>query len=281
MPASEINRIVVVAGEGRYPELLLDELAGRGTDVSILALPGFDPENRYRQLNSGDVSPDNFVELLAELHSKGHRHITFAGAVQRPQVKGRSAPDSQPASFPDIRQGDDAVLRSLVGMVESAGFEVLGGHEFLPGLTASAGILTSNGPSSADRLDAERAADIVQIMGPADIGQAAVVVCRLCVAVETVSGTNAMLEFAASTIGRVNPRPGRIRGVMYKGPKPGQELRLDMPAIGPQTVIRAADAGLAGIAIEAGSVLILDREATVAEADKHQMFIWARDPAGR
>ncbi len=281
MQANEIDRIAVVAGAGRFPELLLDALLRSGTDVSVLALPGFDPGKRYFRLTTRRVSLESFPERLAELRSDGHRRLTFAGAARRPQTGAKPEKSEHPPGLPNIHAGDDSVLRSIVDLAENAGFEVIGGHELLPDLVSAPGALTRSRPGAEDRLDIERAASIVQTIGPADVGQAAVVVCRLCVAIETVSGTDAMLDFAAGTINRVNPMPGQARGIMYKGPKPGQELRLDMPAIGPGTVRGAANAGLSGIAVEAGTVLILDRDETIAAADRNQMFIWARHPSGR
>ncbi|MEZ5885126.1 MAG: LpxI family protein, partial [Paracoccaceae bacterium] len=97
----------------------------------------------------------------------------------------------------------------------------------------------------------------------------------LCLAVEALPGTDAMLDFAALHQG-LRPDPAGARGVFYKAPKPGQDRRIDLPAIGPQTVARAAAAGLAGIAWEAGGVLLLGREKTLAAAQEAGLFLWSR-----
>ena len=88
-----------------------------------------------------------------------------------------------------------------------------------------------------------------------------------------------MLDFVAATGAAEPARPGGRRGVLYKAPKPGQDWRMDLPAIGPATVAAAAAAGLAGVAVQAGGVLILDREATVAAADDAGLFLWGASPA--
>ena len=146
------------------------------------------------------------------------------------------------------------------------------------GLSESrAGILVGE-PTAADIADADRAAKIVEGLGALDLGQGAVVAQGLCLAVAALPGTDAMLAFAALHDPALRPNPKGARGVLYKAPKPGQDRRIDLPAIGPETVAGAARAGLAGIAWEAGGVLLLDRDATVAAAAAAGLFLWSRAP---
>ncbi len=119
---------------------------------------------------------------------------------------------------------------------------------------------------------------MVAALGPLDLGLGAVVAQGLCLAVETLPGTDAMLDFAAAHAGALRPDPKAGRGVFYKAPKPGQDRRIDLPTLGPATVARAAKAGLAGIAWEAGGVILLDRAAMVAAAEAAGLFLWAREP---
>lgn len=274
LAAAEIDRIVLVAGCGRYPELLIDALRDQNIEINILSLPGFDRQKRFSHFVSARLTLVNFQTCLQECFAKGYRHLAFAGSVQRPKFQ-----PSQTQHVIDIQGGDDSVLKEAVAIAEGAGFEVIGGHQLAPNLflAPASYIPTICQPSEANRRDVRRAAHIMKILGPADVGQAAVVVARLCVAIETVSGTNAMLNFAAQTISKINPLPNQTRGILYKGAKPGQELRLDMPAIGPDTVRFAARAGLAGIAIEASKVLLLDRQEIISEANHENMFIWSLD----
>ena len=126
------------------------------------------------------------------------------------------------------------------------------------------------GPCSA------RAAEIVAALGAVDVGQGAVVAQGLCLAVESLPGTDAMLAWVAQTARR--PNPAGAKGVFYKAPKPGQDRRIDLPALGPQTVARAAAAGLAGIVWQAGGVILLDRDDMIAGAQAHGLFLWSREP---
>ncbi|MEL6127804.1 MAG: LpxI family protein, partial [Pseudomonadota bacterium] len=129
----------------------------------------------------------------------------------------------------------------------------------------------------ADRKDAARARAILRALAPHDVGQAAVVAQGLCLGIETIQGTDALLRFVAQNPVRM-PDPEDGRGVLVKAPKEGQDARLDMPAIGPDTIRHAADAGLSGLVIEAGAVMVLGREEVVALADAAGLFILSDAP---
>lgn len=268
------DRIVVVAGGGRYPEIVLNKLIIDQKTINVLALDEFSSKDKYPELPITHITLENFLQKLGQLRAAGYRLITFAGSVKRPKTNQSHVP----IGLPDIYGTDDVVIRKIVETVSKAGFEVVGGQDILPDLLAQPGVFTHKYPSENDKLDTGRATEIVHALGAADIGQASVVACRLCVAVETLSGTNKMLEFVAQTIKQVNPNPDDFKGVLYKGPKPQQELRIDMPTIGPDTVRYATKAGLSGIAVQAGGVLIIDQEETITLANKNNMFIWALDP---
>jgi DUF1009 family protein len=129
----------------------------------------------------------------------------------------------------------------------------------------------------ADRDDAARAAAIVAALGAADAGQGAVVAQGLCLGLETIQGTDAMLDFVARTGAGFRHDPAGARGVLLKAPKPGQDWRIDLPAVGPDTMRAAAAAGLAGVVVQAGGVLLLGRDETVAAADAAGIFLWGRE----
>jgi len=175
-----------------------------------------------------------------------------------------------------MQGGDDAALRTMIMLFEEWGFEVVGPDSIVPQMVPGEGVLAGT-VTPKDAADAEYAARIVAALGSEDLGQGAVVAAGLCLALESLPGTDAMLEFARQHRG-VLAEPTRARGLLYKAPKPGQDRRVDLPAIGPETVARAAKAGLAGIAWEAGGLILLDRTATVASAEASGLFLWSRAP---
>ena len=160
--------------------------------------------------------------------------------------------------------GDDQVLGNLIGYLEERGFRVIGAHEVAPELVAEAGQLAGPRAAQATLDDARVAMAAARAIGERDIGQAAVAVNGLVVAVEAAEGTDAMLERVGDlhAMGRVK-WSGRA-GVLAKCSKPQQDLRVDMPTIGPRTVTGVVKAGLAGIVIEAGRVMIAERAETLA-----------------
>ena len=169
--------------------------------------------------------------------------------------------------------GDDHVLSRIVRFFEDKGYRVHGAGDVAPELLAGAGKLGDKAPSAEAKADTVMGFDVVRALGRFDVGQAAVVVKGHVLAVEAAEGTDAMLARCAELreAGRAG-RGGRA-GVLVKAPKPGQEERVDLPTIGPETVNKAAAAGLAGIAVAAGQVLMAERAATIAAANQLGLFL--------
>ena len=172
-----------------------------------------------------------------------------------------------PQVFSLFAGGDDSVLSRVVRFFEAKGLTVRGAHEVAPDLLADAGQIGAIALSRQGHADAMLGFAVRTALGPLDAGQAVAVADGRVLAIEGAEGTDAMLERIAG-LARAGGSDTR-RGVLTKGPKPGQELRVDMPAIGPRTIELAVAADLAGIAVEAGAVLILDREETTRAANAH------------
>ncbi|MCY3878495.1 MAG: UDP-2,3-diacylglucosamine diphosphatase LpxI [Rhodobacteraceae bacterium] len=283
MPGGAAEATIIIAGSGELPAEILKSLRKAGSDVRALTLPGFDGGPVWDGILCQAVTLENFQSHLANCRNEGFWQIVFAGSVHRPQLSEaeyRRATASGDSIEAKLLGSDDQALRSIIAMVEAIGFTVRAAHEIVPELIATPGVLTRKHPSHEDRLDVARAAAIVRALGKADVGQSAIVAGRQCIAVETIAGTDNMLESAGSLLLQFNPMPDQARGVMYKAPKPDQDMRVDMPAIGRRTVELAAAAGLGGISVEAGAVLIFGKSETIAAADRFGLFIWARPPDG-
>ena len=273
--------LAIVAGRGALPRLVAEDCARRGRPYRVVVFEGvaLDWLAGHPVVAAAFERPGR---LFAALRAAGCGAVTFAGGIVRPKLRPlrfdltmwRLAPGLLRA----VRGGDDATLRAVAGIFEAAGFRVEAPQALLPELPAAAGVLSRALPSDRDRADAARAAGIVAALGAADVGQAAVVAQGVCLGLESIQGTDALLDFVARTGAAFRPDPGGARGVLFKGPKPGQDRRVDLPAIGPDTLREAAAAGLAGVVVEAGGVMILDHAATVAAADAAGLFLWAREP---
>ncbi len=264
-----MTRIALIAGEGR----LAPAIAAALEAPLVYALDHLKPDLEARPFRL-----ERLVPFLDELTDQGVTQVVFAGAIRRPRIEPELFDPRTMTIVPRIlmgmQSGDDAALRAVLDVFEESGIAICSVDQILPDLVPGAGVLTGT-PGPRDEKDAARAAAIVQGLGALDIGQGAVVAQGLCLAVEALPGTQAMLEFARLHAG-LKPDPKGAGGVLYKAPKPGQDRRIDMPTIGPDTVTQAAAAGLAGIAWEAGGVILLDQAEAVRRAESAGLFLWAR-----
>jgi DUF1009 family protein len=264
--------LAIVGGLGRLPDLL----AEARPDALRYAVATF---GSGRHAASG-FRMERLGALVEELRTQGVTEIVFAGAVRRPELDPCALDDFTRGVLaelgPALNGGDDALLSGVIGVFERAGFGVIAALEVLPSLLPRAGVLSAQAPRDIDRLDAARGFDILDALGPLDVGQGCVVAAGQVLAIEAVGGTDWML---ATLGGEVPGRPaaGSSSGVLCKAPKAGQNVRIDVPTIGPATVAAAAAAMLNGIAIEAGGVIVVDLSETVAAVDQAGMFLWVRE----
>jgi DUF1009 family protein len=217
-------------------------------------------------------------ELDALLKSRSIRRIALVGGLSRPRFSDLSLDFGAVARLPAVLRilaggGDDSLLRRLIGFVESNGYEVIGVHQVAPELVIGAGLLGTRRPTDRDHADGRLGLGLLAAMSPFDCGQATVVIDNRPVAVEGVEGTDAMLARVADLRATGRLRVKGRRGVLVKAPKRGQDLRVDMPVIGPETLRRAAEAGLAGVMVEAGAVLVAGLGETRSAADREGLFV--------
>jgi UDP-2,3-diacylglucosamine hydrolase len=266
-PPHSADRIGILAGGGRLPEMVAEGVIGRGGSVHIVAIEG-EADSGVERFPHTWVNWGQVGRMVATLRERTDA-LVIAGGVRRPDL-WKLRPDlgffrSLPQILEMMAGGDDSVLSRVVRFFEAKGIEVRGAHQVAPDL------LALGGPAGALSLDRQARADadlgfaVRAALGPLDAGQAVVAAGGKVLAIEGAEGTDAMLRRVAELRSRAGD--GGHGGVLAKGPKPGQELRVDMPAIGPRTAELAAAAGLAGIAVEAGAVLLLDRSEMVRTAD--------------
>ena len=266
----------IIAGRGVLPIRLADTCVAAGRDVFVLGIEG-ETSGEIERFPHAWVSLGSVGSALGALGRAGCGELVLIGPVSRPDL-GRLRLDWEglklaPRLALAARRGDDALLSEVVRYVEERGFRILGVDDVMSELRAAPGPLGRVRPSPAAEADIRRADDVVRELGRHDVGQGAVVCDGLVLAVEAVEGTDAMLRRCAELPAHMRGAPGARRGVLLKRAKPGQERRVDLPTIGPHTVELAAAAGLAGIAVEAGSTLVLDRDEVARLADELGLFV--------
>ena len=265
-----MSRIGIIAGGGTLPQKLIDACKRRQQDFFVLALQG-----QADKVALGNV-PHRWVrigatdEAISILKGENVDEVVMAGSVRRPGLL-EMRPDWRTlqvfARLGLSALGDDALLKAVAGELEKDGLKLVGAHEIEPSLITPEGLLTKKAPSAENTADLQYGIKVIKTLGELDIGQAAVVQQGIVLGVEAIEGTDKLLKRCSGL-----RRKGR-GGVLVKGCKPQQDRRLDMPVIGPRTVKMAYEAGLEGIAAEAGASLILDREALIEAADKFGMFV--------
>jgi len=272
-------KLGIIAGGGDLPRAVAAGARADGREVFVIGLTG--------SLDEGDdwigdfphevMSPGAPGRAFKSFRREGVTDILLAGKVDRPDFSSLKLDMKGvlllPRALKAARQGDDALLRFLVAMFEEEGFRAIGVAEAAPGLVCGEGVLGRHTPDDAHRADMERGFAIVKALGALDVGQAAVVCEGLALAVEAAEGTDRMIERVATLRQALRGTPRQRRGVLVKALKPTQDAKTDMPVIGVATVERAAAAGLAGIGLEAGGALIVDKALVAAKADALGLFV--------
>lgn len=258
--------LALIAGKGRLPAVLVDNLA----DLPYIASPeGYDPDflvpdRRFRIEELGT--------LIEELKALGVTEVCFAGAIRRPAVDPSRIDAATvpfvPRMMAALAKGDDGALREVLSIFEEAGFGIRGAHEIAHLLPAE-GFLSGRRPEKQHETDAVRATAVLAGLGQLDIGQSCVVHRGQVLAVEGTFGTDWML----SSLSR---RPDGKGGIFCKAAKPGQDRRVDLPVVGVETVVAARKARLDGIVVEADGVMVLDPAAVRRMADELGLFFWVR-----
>jgi DUF1009 family protein len=216
--------------------------------------------------------------MVRALRNAGVTEMVIVGSVRRPDL-GAIKPDiGFLLNLPAIARvvattGDDGVLSGVVRFFESKGFKVVSPVDVLPSLLVGDGPLGAMQAEANEMVDIARGFDVVRALGPFDVGQAVVVTDGRVEAIEGAENTDAMLARLALQRRLPEGGVGRRRGVLVKRPKPRQEMRVDMPAIGPGTVVRALEAGLRGVAVLAKGAIALDRAELVRSADAGGLFV--------
>jgi hypothetical protein len=266
------GKLGILAGSGELPLRLIEACRAQARPYFVLGFEGFcDPASLIG-------APHTFIRIgaagggLKLLRENGVEELVLAGGVRRPALR-ELRPDWRAIRFSLKvglhmlgRWGDDALFRTIIDVLESEGFRVVGADSILSHLVATEGLLGRVAPDAAAEADIRAGIDAARGHGAEDLGQAVVMRGGVAVGHEDAEGTDALLRrCAAAGIAK--------GGVLVKMAKPQQERRADLPAIGAQTVTGAAAAGLKGIAIEAGACLVLDRDAVIAAADSAGIFV--------
>ena len=277
------GRLAIVAGGGDLPRRVAEQARKTGRNPFVVGLKGFAEASLLEEYSGPELSVGELGRLIQLMKKEGCEEMVFAGWLKRPDFASLKLDLKGVQSLPKIlaaaKKGDDALLRAVMDVFAEAGFRIIGADDVLNDLLVGHGPLGRVAPSQDHWLDIRRAAEVAKISGSLEIGQGAISCAGLILAVEAQEGTDRMLARIPDLQVEIRGTPEQRRGVLVKRPKPQQERRIDLPTIGVATVRGAAKAGLAGIAVEAGAALVVDRGEVASAADELGIFIYGFTPA--
>ncbi len=269
--------IGLIAAGGVMPFAVADSLIARGINPVFFALKGACDPVRVERFRHHWISIGQLGKATKLFRAENCRDLVFIGTLVRPalseirldwgtlRVIGRV--------WAAFRGGDDHLLSGIGKILENDGFRMVGIKDVAPDLLMPEGCLTLKAPDENAAADIARGRDVLRALSPFDIGQAAVVIDGHVVGVEDIEGTDGLLARVARLRAEGRIRARTARGVLVKAPKSGQDLRFDLPTIGPRTVEGAAAAKLAGIAIVAGNTIVVEPQAVIEVADAAGLFV--------
>jgi DUF1009 family protein len=272
----ELDPIAIICGGGSIPGAVADAIARRGRRPVMLAIKGWADPQIVECYTHHWIALGQAGRLLHLAHAEHCREAVLVGALVRPaltqiRLDWRTI-RMMPRIIRSFAGGDNRLLSGIARLIEEGGLRVIAVHDVAPEILVPAGLHGRHQPSERDNADIARGLALIAALGTFDVGQAAVVANNQVLAVEAAGGTDDLLRHLADL-----RRQGRIAtpkgvGVLVKAPKPGQDRRFDLPSIGPRTIENVGQAGLAGLAVVAGSTIIADPDEVAAAADRAGLF---------
>ena len=259
------------------PFAVADSLTARGINSVLFALRGACDPVAVKRFRHHWISVGAFGRAEKLFRAENCRDLVFIGTLVRPALSeirldwGTLRVVSRVVAA--FRGGDDHLLSGIGRILEQDGFRMVGIKDVAPDLLMPEGCITLKSPDENAAADIARGRDVLRALSPFDIGQAAVVIDGHVVGVEDIEGTDGLLARVARLRAEGRIRARATRGVLVKAPKSGQDLRFDLPTMGPRTIEGAAAAQLAGIAIVAGNTIVVEPQTMIEAADAAGLFV--------
>ena len=281
-PAQDTSPVGLIAAGGAMPFAVADSLIARGLQPVLFAIKGACDAAKVERYRHHWISIGQVGRATKLLRDEGCRDVIFIGSLVRPALSevrlDLGALRAIPQIWASFRGGDDHLLSGIGRIFERQGFRMVGIKDVAPDLLMPEGNVTSARPDERSQADIAKGREVLRALSPFDIGQAVVVIDGHVVAVEDIEGTDGLLARIARLREQGRIRVPAGRGVLVKAPKAGQDLRYDLPTVGPRTLEGAASVKLAGIAVAAGNAIVAEPQAMIAAADKAGLFITGMAP---
>ncbi|MDP7141993.1 MAG: UDP-2,3-diacylglucosamine diphosphatase LpxI [Alphaproteobacteria bacterium] len=266
-----VKKLAIIAGGGDLPQILIDSCRQKGIEVFVVAFEGQTDLSIVKDHYHMIARLGEAGTIMGTLKSHGFSDIVLIGAMRRPSL-GELKPDLKTAqffaklAFKSI--GDSTFLTTLREELEGEGFTIHGAHHFIDNILAEEGALSAHKPKKSEQDDIAWGFEMSQTLGKMDIGQSVVVQNGVVLGVEAVEGTDALID-------RCGPLKRKGRGpILVKSCKPQQDMDLDLPTIGPETVEKCKANGFSGIVVHADHTFLVKRDEIRNVADKAKIFVY-------
>jgi DUF1009 family protein len=273
-----MEAIGLIAGNGVFPLIFARTARAEGLAIVAVAHEGETPAELAQCVDHLTwIKVGELEAIVRTFQTHGVRRAVMAGGIHKAALMEHFAPDERGMRFLARLQqwSDDALLRGVAEELEGEGIAIVASTLFLGSLLTPEGTLTARQPDAAQWADIRYGLTVAKGIGAWDIGQTVVVKSRMVLAVEALEGTDEALRRGGAL--------GRGGAVAIKVSKPGQDLRFDVPAVGPATIAVCRESGIAVLALEAGATLLLERDALLAAAataDLTLVGVRCDDPTG-
>ena len=267
---TQLAPLALIAGRGELPCNIIESCSHQGRPLHIIAIEGQTEMDIVGDLPHLWCGIGELGKVFDYLKSQNIKDVVMAGHMTRPSlrhIKTDWVGKKVLAKIMFKALGDDGLLRAVIGAFEDEGFRLIGAQDLLGDILAPMGVLGIHKADDQAEADIARGVEILKSLSHADVGQAVVIQQGLVLAVEAIEGTDEMIKRAGSL-----QREG-TKGVVVKLPKVQQELRVDLPTVGVQTIERIVECGLTGLAVEAGHTLMLNQQKMIEMADANGIFI--------
>ena len=272
------NRIALISGSGELPKLIIRELTLNGIEPIVFSPIGIKvniPENVDNIL----FDLFDFEGLVYELKKRFIRYLVFAGKITRNNIINENL--SKIKNFSSVNkininlsETDDILLRNIGKFFENQGFSILSLNEIIPDCFLKQGSFTKRKPTKQDQYDIKKAIEFHKIISKADIGQSLIVSNGLCIAIETLPGTDAMIEFVLNFKNTNKEIRNSSKGILFKSLKVSQDPRFDFPVVGEKTLRNIRNAKINGLALFENRLILLNKEKLIKLADELDLFIF-------
>ncbi len=267
----------LIAGGGVMPFAVADSLTARGIDSVVFALKGACDPQAAERFRHHWISVGQLGRAERLFRAENCRNLVFIGTLVRPALSEIRLDWVTLRAiwrvWAAFRGGDDHLLSGIGRILEQDGFRMVGIKDVAPDLLMPEGCVTRKAPDENAAADIAKGRDVLRALSPFDIGQAVIVIDGHVVGVEDIEGTDGLLARVARLRAEGRIRAKTARGVLVKAPKSGQDLRFDLPTMGPRTVEGAAAASLAGIAVVAGNTIVVEPQTMIEAADAAGVFV--------